>query len=156
VNLEIEKYLALLEQRLSLLRALAQQLVGCRKEFVAMDLDGMYGRIGEQEELCRQIQSLHPAINSLQRTCARHLDIAWLDAARQPEGAAWAERLRGVMRELGEAQAEVGRLNQIHAAFLRRSRRTITMLMNFLGNYAVTYGPPADSTVLPPHAGERG
>jgi hypothetical protein len=156
VNLEIEKYLALLEQRLSLLRALAQQLVGCRKEFVAMDLDGMYSRIGEQEELCRQIQLLHPAIDSLQRTCARHLDVARLDAARQPEDAAWAERLRGVMRELGEAQAEVGRLNQIHAAFLRRSRRTITMLMNFLGNYAVTYGPPVDSSVLPPHAGERG
>jgi hypothetical protein len=156
VNVEIEKYLALLEQRLSLLRALAQQLVGCRKEFVAMDLDGMYSRIGEQEELCRQIQLLHPAIESLQRTCARHLDVARLDAARQPEDAAWAERLRGVMRELGEAQAEVGRLNQIHAAFLRRSRRTITMLMNLLGNYAVSYGPPVDSSVSTPYAGERG
>jgi hypothetical protein len=156
VNLEIEKYLALLEQRLALLRALAQQLAGCRKEFVAMDLDGMYGRISEQEELCRQIQSLHPAIESLQRTCARHLDLTRLQAARQPEDAAWAERLRGVMRELGEAQAEVGRLNQIHAAFLRRSRRTITMLMNFLGNYAVTYGPPVDSIASTPNAGERG
>ena len=59
---------------MSLLRMLAQQLVDCRKEFVAMDLDGMYGRIAEQEDLCRQIQSLHPAIDSLQRTCARQLD----------------------------------------------------------------------------------
>ena len=156
MNLEIEKYLALLEQRLLLLRALAQQLVGCRKEFVAMDLDGMYSRIGEQEELCRQILSLHPAIESLQRTCARHMDLTRVQEARQPENVAWAERLRSVMHELGEAQAEVGRLNQIHAAFLRRSRRTITMLMNFLGNYAVTYGPPVDSNVLPPHAGEGG
>ena len=51
---ELEKYLELLEQRLFLLRALAEQLVGCRKEFVALDLDGMYGRFGTQEGLCRR------------------------------------------------------------------------------------------------------
>jgi len=156
VNLEIEKYLALLEQRLGLLRALAQQLVGCRKEFVAMDLDGMYLRTGEQEELCRQIHSLHPAIDSLQRTCARQLDLARLDAVRQPEEVNWAARLRGVMRDLGEAQAEVNRLSQIHAAYLRRSRRTVDMLMNFFGKYALTYASPAESTPRAPRAGERG
>ena len=156
MSLEIEKYLALLEQRLGLLRALAQQLVGCRKEFVAMDLDGMYLRIGEQEELCRQIESVHPAIDSLQRTCARQLELARMDAARLPEDVAWAGRLRGAMREFGEAQAEVNRLSQIHAAYLRRSRRTVDMLMNFFGNYELTYAAPAVSTPRAPRAEERG
>jgi hypothetical protein len=132
MSAEIEKYLNLLEQHLSLLRALARQFTDCRKEFIALDLDGMYCRIAEQEQLCRQIQSLHPAIDLLQRTCAQQRDLRRLDAARQLEEAAWAERLRNVMQELGETQAEVRRLNQVHAAYLRRSRRTVDMMMNFL------------------------
>ena len=156
MSLEIEKYLGLLERRLSLLRALAQQLVGCRKEFVAMDLDGMYGRIGEQEDLCRQIESLHPAIDSLQRTCARQLDLGRFDTARQPEDVEMAERLRDVMLDLGAAQAEVARLNQIHAAYLRRSRRTVAVLLNFLGNYTVTYARPEEFTSPAPRVAEKG
>jgi hypothetical protein len=52
------------------------------------------------------------------------------------------------MNELGKAQAEVGRLNQIHAAYLRRSQRTINVLMNFIGSHAMTYERPAE--YLPP------
>ena len=147
MSVEIEKYLALQEQHVLLLQALAQQLVGCRKGVVAMELDGMHGRIAEQESLCRQIQSLHPAIDSLQQTCAKELDPGRLDAVRRPEDLAWAERLRCVMSELGQTQAEVSRLNQIQAAYLRRSRRTVDMLMNFMGNYALTYAPPAGPTL---------
>lgn len=156
MSLEIEKYLGLLEQRLVLLRALAQQLIDCRKEFVAMDLDGMYGRISEQETLCRQIQSFHPAIDMVQRTCARQPDLGRLEAGRLPEEIALAGRLRTVMLEIGSAQAEVGRLNQIYASYLRRSRRTVQMLLNFLGNYALTYAPPPAYTPSAVRAGERG
>src|ERR1700746_3362024 len=104
MGFEIEKYLGLLEQRLSLLRALAQQLKDCRKDFITMDLDGMYSRIAEQEDLCRQIQSLHPAIDSQDhRACIRQLELGQVDSARRPDELAWAERLRGVMQELGKA-----------------------------------------------------
>ena len=156
MSAEIEKYLNLLEQRLSLLRGLAQQLVACRKEFIALDLDGMYCRIAEQEQLCRQIQSLHPAIDTLQRTCAQQLDLHRLDAASRPEEVAWAERLRSVMRELGVTQAEVRRLNQIHAAYLRRSMRTIHVMMNFVGNFAFTYARPAGAIETSPQNAGRG
>jgi hypothetical protein len=156
VSPEIEKYLRLLEQRLCLLRALAQQLVGCRKEFVAMDRDGMYGRIGEQEDLCRQIQSLDASIELLQGTCVKQLGLAGFDATRKAEDSAGAERLRGVMRELGEVQAEVGRLNQIHAAFLRHSHLTVTTFMNFLENYTLTYARPAETHRPAPRIAEKG
>jgi hypothetical protein len=148
VNPEIETYLALLEKRLSLLRLLAQEFVNCRKEFVALDLDGMYRRISEQEELCRQIQRLQPAIQALQQTCAMQLGLESRDEAGKPGNTEWAGRLSRVMQELGKAQAEVGRLNQIHAAYLRRSRRTINVLMNFIGSYAMTYARPAEP-ILP-------
>jgi hypothetical protein len=63
------------------------------------------------------------------------------------------------MRQLGEAQAEVGRLNQTHAAYLRRSRRTINVLMNFVGSYAMTYArpaAPAESMAVVAAAAEKG
>jgi hypothetical protein len=156
VSPEIEKYLGLLERRLWLLRALAEQLVGCRKEFVAMDLDGMYGRIGKQEDLCRQMQSLDPSIESLRGTCARQLDLAQPDTTRQLGNADWAERLRGLMGKMAEAQGELARLNQIHAAFLRRSRLTVTMFMNFLENYTLTYTRPVEPTRPGPCIAEKG
>jgi hypothetical protein len=144
VTPEIEIYMTLLQRRLSLLRLLAQEFVDCRKEFVALDLDGMYSRIAEQEELCRQIQRLHPGILALQKTCAAQLGLLDPSAARKPEAAEWAVRLSDVMRELGKAQAEVGRLNQIHAAYLRRSRKTMDALMNYIGRYAMMYTRPGE------------
>jgi hypothetical protein len=160
VNPDLETYLALLEQRLCLLRLLAQEFVESRKEFVALDLDGMYQRISEQEELCRQIQRLHPAIQSLQKICAAHVDLhRESSTGGSADHAKWAERVAHVMRQLGEAQAEVGRLNQTHAAYLRRSRRTINVLMNFVGSYAMTYArpaAPAESMAVVAAAAEKG
>jgi hypothetical protein len=140
---EIDQYLSLLDRRLSLLRELAEQLVSCRKEFVSMDLEGMYGRIAQQEDICRKIQSLQPGMNLLQQTCARQLNLKKLDDPRTPEEAARANRLREVMSDLRHTQNEVSRLNQIHAAYLRRCGRTVNMLMNFLANYAFTYARPS-------------
>jgi hypothetical protein len=148
VNPEIETYLTLLERRLSLLRLLAQEFVDCRKEFIALDLDGMYRRISEQEELCREIERLHPAIQALQETCATQLGLENRSGGRVAESAGWVERLTCVMQELGKEQAKVGRLNQIHAAYLRRCRRTINVLMNFIGSHAMTYARPEE--LIPP------
>lgn len=156
MNPELETYLALLERRLSLLRLLAQEFVDSRKEFVALDLDGMYRRISEQEELCRQIQRLHPAIHALQQTCAIQIGMENRRAPGNSENAEWAERLTGVMQEIEKAQAEVWRLNQIHAAYLRRSRRTIHVLMNFIGSYAMTYARPAENILPEPATVEKG
>ena len=141
---DIETFLGLLEKRLSLLRLLAQEFVDCRKDFMAFDLDGMYRRISEQEELCRQIQRLNPGIQALQRACAMQLGIENHYPGGKNENAGLGERLTRVMHELGKAQDEVGRLNQIHAGYLRRSRKTISVLMNFIGRYAMMYARPAE------------
>jgi hypothetical protein len=153
---EIEIYLVLLERRLSLLHLLAQEFVDCRKEFVAFDLDGMYHRIAEQEELCRQIQRLHPGIRALQQTCAAQLGLLDPGAAKKQETAEWAGRLSDVMQKLGKVQAEVGRLNQIHAAYLRRSRKTIDVLMNHIGRYAMMYTRPGEAGAAASSALQKG
>jgi flagellar FlgN protein len=156
VSHDLETYLGLLDRRLSLLRLLAQEFVDCRKEFVALDLDGMYRRISEQEELCRQIQRLHPAIQALQQTCATQIGLESTGGAGEAENCQRAERLGRVMRELGQTQAEVGRLNQVHAAYLRRSRRTINMFMNYMSNYAMSYSRPGDNLRPAPTTVEKG
>lgn len=107
-----------------------------------MDRDGIYRCVAEQEELCRQIQATWPAIDALQKVCAEQFGTGRLNTLRRPENAAWAGRLGSVQKGMEEAQAEVGRLNQIHGSFLRRSSRTIQALMNSLGNYALTYARP--------------
>jgi hypothetical protein len=156
VSQDFENYLALLEQRLSLLRLLAQEFVDGRKDFVALDPEGMYRRISEQEELCRQIQRLHPVTLALQQTCATQLGEGSHVAAVKAENADGAERLTTVVKELGKAQAEVGRLNQIHAAYLRRSRKTISVLMNYVGRYSMTYKRSGETVACASTLAERG
>ncbi len=124
------QYVALLEQRVALLRALGQRFVDCRKDFVAMDLDAVYAQIAAQEELCGKIQSIDSALMSLRNTGAGQLDT---DSAGQ---------FRAVLRDLSEAQAEVAKLNQVHAAYLRRCGRTITLFSNFFRSHSLTYAPP--------------
>jgi hypothetical protein len=156
MSAEIDQYLSLLNQRLSLLRELAEQLVACRKEFVSMSLEGMYGRIAQQEDICRKIQSLQPAMNLLQPTCSRQLGLKKLDEPPIPGAAAQAKRLRGVLSDLRNIQDEVSRLNQIHAAYLRRCGRTVNMLMNFFRSYSCTYAPSAELMRLAPRIQEKG
>jgi hypothetical protein len=142
---EIQTYLELLERHLALLRLLAREFVEGRKEFMALDVDGMYRRISEQEELCRQIQRLQPAIRAVQQKCAAGLGLGGAAAALQSENRESTERVARILMEIGKARTELGRLNQIHAAYLRRSRRTANVLLNFIGSYAMTYARPVES-----------
>lgn len=93
-----------------------------------MDLDGMYGRIAEQENLCRQIQMTKP-----------FLDLRERAFKGLPQDAASVSRMKNLLRDLREAQAEVFRLNRIQAAYLRRAERTIQVLLNACGSCSLSY-----------------
>jgi hypothetical protein len=155
MSAETQTYLDLLERHLSLLRLLAREFMGGRKEFLALDVDGIYRRISEQEELCRQIQRLQPRIRALEQKCAAELRIGGRDGGFGSEERARAERLGRILLEIAKAQAEVGRLNQVHAAYLRRSRRTVSVLLNFIGTHAITYARPVQPAPPATHAMER-
>ena len=146
MSAEIQTYLELLERHLDLLRLLAREFVDARREFMVLDVDGIYHRIAEQEELCRQIQRLQPAIRGLQQKCAVELKLEVAAVALKAEAREGAGRVARVLLEIQNAQAELRRLSQIHAAYLRRSRRTVHVLLNFIGSYALTYTRPAQPT----------
>ena len=63
------------------------------------------------------------------------------------------ERLRRVLRELRDAHTELGRLNCTHAAYLRRSNRTLEMLLNAVENYALTYRRPTPALTVSSRVG---
>ena len=149
---ESERYLALLEKRLSLLEALSKTLASCRNDFIAMDLESVQNRIQEQESFCSEIQNLDKHITNAQIRCAnltgvspRTNEIFWPGAAAPDDG--FRGRIRETMQRVAAAQTELKRLNDAHQAMLRRSRATVGVLINFLQSYAPSYAvPPSRQT----------
>jgi hypothetical protein len=148
VNKESAQYLGLLERRLGLLDGLSKALVDSRGDFISLDMEAVHKRISEQEQFCRQIQSLDTEITRAQVHCAEASRakpcanaIFW--PGSPDEEAATSDRIRAAMERVAAAQSELKRLNNAHQAMLRRSRRTVNALLNLFQSYAPTYSEPA-------------
>jgi hypothetical protein len=155
MNTESERYWRLLERRLSLLDALAKTLAESRSDFVALDLEAMRGRIREQEQFCGQIRALDHDISQAQVQCARLAGVPSASAEIRwpaPPGSApaLAEKIHETMRRVAAAQGKLQQLNNAHQAMLRRSRRTVHVLLNLFQSHAPTYAAqiaPANGTI---------
>jgi FlgN protein len=117
----------LLGERLKLLDSLAVELRACGDAMVALDLDGIHHRVAQQEQVCRQIRSVDRDIELLQQRWSAGEREQSLPAAKD------------LLTRISSAQSEVRRLNTAHSALLRRSRRTLRAMMNFVNFYGGTY-----------------
>jgi hypothetical protein len=52
-----------------------------------------------------------------------------------------AAQLQQALHDLATVQRSVQRLNRVYSGLLRRSRRSINVLINVMANYAGTYYP---------------
>jgi hypothetical protein len=155
MNGEGERYWELLERRLALLDSLAKTLAESRADFIALDLEGMRGRIAQQERVCGQIRALDHDITQAQVRCARLAgvpcasgEIRWTDPGNT-EGPV-AEKIQQALRRVADAQTRLQRLNHDHQALLRRSGRTVRVLLNLFQSHAPTYAAqvsPAGGTM---------
>ena len=152
MNKESTQYLGLLERRLGLLDHLSRALADSRSDFISLDMEAVHKRISDQEQFCKQIQSLDAEITRAQVRCAeasrakpRANAIFWPGSPN--EDAATSERIRTTMERVAAAQSELRRLNDAHQAMLRRSRRTVNALLNLFQSYAPTYSEPASLPV---------
>jgi len=148
VDAESTRYLKLLERRLALLDALATGLKESRNDFVAMDLPAMERCIAEQEQLCGQIRSLDGEISTMQAKCAGRVGMpARADAISwpgSPDGDRQSDaQILALLGRISAAQVDLKKLNDAHQAMLRRSRRTVQVLVNLFNSYAPTYSAPA-------------
>jgi hypothetical protein len=144
VSAETTRFLELLEQRLTLLGSLATALTAARTDIVSLDINGLQARIAEQERLCAEIQTLDSQLDRIQRQCATHIGAGPSSAVGfAPNGD--SSRCRETLDRLNRVQANVKRLNDEHQALLRRSRRTVSALLNSYHSFAMTYANPCDS-----------
>ena len=140
------RYLDLLEQRLSLFASLATGLTAARTDLVALDLTGLEARIADQERLCQDISALDLQLARLQDQCATHIRSSSTQSASSLTNEE-STRREAILTSLTRAQENVRRLNREHQALLRRSRRTVSALLNSYHSFAATYANPAASGV---------
>jgi len=143
---EIQFYLELLKRRVASLRLMAKELRDCRGALINMDLEATRQHISYQQGLCSEIRFLDHELGVLRRELAQAGGL-------EPEGmsesafamlfdASSASQLRQIMDDLGQVQQRVWRLNRVYAGLLRRSRRSIHVLINVLASYMGTYSLP--------------
>ena len=149
---EIHRYLELLERRLATLRMLATGLQESRAAITEMDLESINSHIAHQESLCTEIRFLDGELEALKRQLSsefqQDLDLTNLTTLQGLLDPASERRMRGLVSGLATIQADVRRLNRVQAELLRRSRRSINVLINFMSNYMGTYQPPANRAAL--------
>ena len=142
---ETQRYIELLKRRAASLRLTARELRECRESFTKMDLEAIREHISYQKSLCAEIRALDDELGVLRRQLAAA-------AGLEPEGmsaiafaklfdADSALQLRQVMDDLAVVQKVVRRLNRVYAGLLRRSRRSINVLINVMASYLGTYSP---------------
>jgi hypothetical protein len=141
VNAETTRYLELLEQRIVLLGSLSQAFLAARTDVVAFDLDGLETRIADQERLCVEIRSLDTSVDRLRLQCAAQLGASPDRPATETPNRD-NRRLRETLDRLHTAQVRVKQQNDAHQILLRRSRRTVSALLNSYHSFALTYSDP--------------
>ncbi|HTQ60235.1 MAG TPA: hypothetical protein VMI32_08430 [Candidatus Solibacter sp.] len=142
MSAETTRYLQLLEERLALLGSLATALTAARLDIVSLDINGLEARISEQENLCNQIRSLDVQLDRVQRLCVAHIGAPSIQPAAAISDE-FAVRRRAILVRLSRVQATVKQLNDEHQALLRRSRRTVSALLNSYQTFAMTYSKPS-------------
>lgn len=151
IRSETQRYLELLKRRLASLRLMAKELRECRESFTSMDLEATREHISYQQGLCSEIRSLDDEMRVLRRQLA-------VRSGLEPQGMSEAAfdglfdadcslQMRQVRDDLAMAQKSVQRLNRVYAGLLKRSRRSINVLINVMANNVGIYNPSPGRSV---------
>ncbi len=140
---DTDRYLTLLERRLATLRLLATDLNESKSAYVTLDLRSMHQHTLHQENLCTEIRTLDAELKDLRQKLAGLSDgrqasgmVIGLEAEFDPNSARQLQLLLGGLKAI---QTDVRRLSRVHSELLRRSRRSVNVLLNFLAHYSGTY-----------------
>jgi hypothetical protein len=143
---EIQQYLDLLERRMATLHMLAADLEESRSAYVTLDLRAMHEHIARQENLCAEVrmldaelQGMKDKLRGLVGTGQMPAALGGFEAQLDPTSARQLHLLMGGLKTI---QADVRRLSRVHSELLRRSRRSVNVLLNFLAHYSGTYPLP--------------
>jgi hypothetical protein len=142
---QTRQYIELLKRRVASLRLMARELRECRESFTSMDLEAIHAHVLYQKSLCSEIRALDDELRVLRRQMAA-------PSGQQPKGMSLAAsqglcdadsslQLQQVIDDLEVVQKRVRRLNRVYTGLLRRSRRSINVLINVMAKYIGTCSP---------------
>lgn len=142
------------ERHLQLVRELIAELVGARPAITSMDVDGIYGHVARQTNLCRCLEDVRRAESSAWRQATTalslpsdpHQAIAAIERCEEE----LAGRLRRIQTALALAEGELRQQNRVHALLIDGTRRTLTILANALASLSPTYSVSSPAPSQPP------
>jgi hypothetical protein len=130
----------LIEQRLALLRSLAESMESSTLALTQNDAEGIARGAAHQAELCRQWSCLE---DELRRAAARpalppSTDASATDVSGNSPEADHSTRLQAEWETLG---ARIRYLARVHWSLLRHLERSLAVLNRVVGSCAATYTP---------------
>jgi flagellar biosynthesis/type III secretory pathway chaperone len=156
MNQELSSSVDLLERRLALMRQLANSLEQVQTAVVRSDLGGIDGHTVRQRALCEALCQLESEALG-RRPCNpitdqnRHL-TAWTKLPEEAVSPQVSQRWKTLAQELTQVEAQVGQLNRVYGALLRRAQRTLQIFIRVLASSANTYAPPKCAPAIAPLA----
>ncbi len=125
----------LIEQRLALLRSLAESLESSTLALARNDAEAIARGAAHQAELCRQWGRLE---DELRREAGRRLAAPSNGASGSSPDAGHSARLQAEWQELG---ARIRYLTRVHWSLLRHLERSLAVLSRVVDSCAPTYTP---------------
>ena len=143
MDLDDASYFALLEKRLGVMRRLAQALEQSQSSIVRMDAAAIEQQAAHQQDLCCAWGALETEVRRAHKThLFPHKHTNNKPLASSANEAAGLERWALLKQDMAQVEIQIRHLSRVHAALLRRMRRSITVLGNVLATSAGTYLPP--------------
>jgi hypothetical protein len=111
---------------------------------VTLDLDAINSHTLRQESLCVEIRAIDAQLRGAQREFGAPAEGSVFSAGqRHAADPAFVRRWQAIVEGLMAAQADLRDQCRVHSALLRKSRRSIKVLLNFLAHYSGRYPAPA-------------
>jgi hypothetical protein len=149
----LTQYLALFERRLTVMRQLAVELERGQRSVVQFDGELLAQQSAQQLALCEELHAMETELGRLYRQISDENKHSAAAADSSPLNLA-GERGASLREELVRVQRQVQHLGRVHAALLRRARRSLTALTNVLAIQAPTYSPPRPDVLAAGNEGE--
>jgi hypothetical protein len=143
---ELTTTFELLELRLALMRDLASSLGQVQSAVVRSDRREIDRHTTRQRELCDALRQLESeALGRAPRNPIAgesRKQEAWVQLREGAVSPELQQRWKSLAQELTEVELQVGQLNRVYAALLRRAQCTVQIFMRVLAGSANTYARP--------------
>ena len=137
--------ISLLNQRLRAFESLAAEVSAGQQACVALDIGKLQLHDQEKYRLCAELRRLDEEIAAFQNSPVYEEALGRPLTESQPSGnmadTESLQRIRKVLQDSEEARAEAARRNQTYAAFLRRARSNVTVMINVVSHCLGVYPP---------------